>query len=291
MHRQHADAERLDNVGQGKSVARLETALDRAVLRLATFIREAIDRGLDPVRVARAGHVLLLVGCSRSSEMLGITLPSYIAAAQQEDGGWSDVEETAWCIACLTAFGEPYAHALSRAIKWLRSQRLVGGGWGRTSRDRARIPITGLLSALVPNAVDTESRLWVGREWNVDLSGQVPLTYKGAFYLLSRVSTPEEQDGDLINRTVCFLVGQQGKDGGFAPWKGHPLGSDPWSTGAALWGLAGVADLVPTELFRAATAWAKHSQLPDGSWPYHYPDEGTAMALIGLSSVRPYLNE
>ena len=86
-------------------------------------------------------------------------------------------------------------------------------------------------------------------------------------------------------------MNDQEDDGGFSPWKGHPVGSDPWSTGIALWGLSKFSEIVPKDTIKRAVSWLESTQLPNGLWPYHYLDDGASMALIGISSVLPLLQE
>jgi hypothetical protein len=54
-----------------------------------------------------------------------------------------------------------------------------------------------------------------------------------------------------------------------------------------LWGLSKVGELIPRHTVERALSWLESRQLPNGLWPYHYLDDGAAMALIGISSVLP----
>lgn len=258
---------------------------NRAVAGLASFIQEALDRRLEAGRLARAGYALLGSGCSPMAPVPGYAVGSYLLSAQREDGGWSDVEETTWCLGYLAACGELYSSEIAQARAWLVSQRMACGAWGKTQRDRPRIPITGLMSILVPDVVDGRALEWLSAEWEKDLSSPVQLTYKGAFFLLSQGHPSSLPDTDLIRRTVDYLCSEQNEDGGFGPWKGHPVGSDPWSTGVVLWGLAAFPGIVPAHVIQRSVSWLESKQLPSGLWPYHYLDDGTSLALIGLSSA------
>ncbi len=261
----------------------------RAVSALARFVGSAETNGLDPSRLARGGCALLESGCSRGAPLLRTVLARRLRSFQSPDGGWADVEETAWCLGFLAAFESQYAAAVEKGRSWLRSQRVPGGGWGRTERDRPRIPVTGLVSQLVPAVVDADSLCWLAHEWEEDLAGQTPLTYKGGFFLLAQTHPEAPLAHALVDQTIAFLAAEQNDDGGFAPWRRHPLGSDPWSTGVILWGLSAFAPRVPKYLLSAAVAWLERTQLPDGNWPYHYLDEGTSLALIGLAAIQSVL--
>ncbi len=263
----------------------------QAVVALGRFLREGVQRRLDAVRLARAACALLNAGVSPASPFLAGILARCVASHQRHDGGWRDVEETAWCVGYLVALGDSQARQRDRAEMWLRSQQLGSGGWGRTARDRARLPIVGLIAAMAPDLVDARTVQWAIEEWQRDLEGPAQLTYKAGFFLLTQSLPKMPTDVTLVGRTIAYLVEQQETDGGFGPWKGHPTGSDPWSTGAVLWGLSRFAERVPPRLFELGADWLVREQLPDGHWPYHYLDEGTSMALIGASSILPFLRK
>ena len=264
----------------------------RSVIRaIAYFTHQAMQQGLEPVRLARAGFALLAGGCSRSAPFPGHALASYLTANQQHDGGWADVAETLWCLGFLAAYNDKYENELANGINWLTSVRLPCGAWGKNDRDQPRIPVTALTAALVPEVVDGSALKWLANQWEADLASPTQLTYKGAFYLLTQTHSKVSRDDELVIRTISYLAGEQAEDGGFGPWKGHPMGSDPWSTGVVLWGLSRVGKLAPRQIIERALSWLKSKQLSNGLWPYHYLDDGAAMALIGISSVLPFLSE
>jgi len=261
------------------------------IIRLACFIHEALDSRLEAIRLARAGWALLASGCSASSTFPGHTLASYLIDAQREDGGWADVEETLWCLGFVSFYGGDYSTQLERGKQWLDSVQKPCGAWGKTERDQPRIPVTGLVIAVLPEVVELEALDWLADEWKHDLDSSVQLTYKGAFFLLAQMHPQAPTKNDLVERTIALLCSEQGDDGGFGPWKGHPVGSDPWSTGVALWGLSGFASRVPAQTFERGMSWLQSRQLDNGMWPYHYLDEGTAMALIGAASALRSMKE
>ncbi len=98
-------------------------------------------------------------------------------------------------------------------------------------------------------------------------------------------------DCSLIEDTYSFLAHEQNKDGGFGPWKDHPIGSDPWSTGIGLLGLLSYPELVKREVIEKAVNWLAKNQLPNGLWPYHYIEEGSAYAYWGLVEALKYLSK
>jgi hypothetical protein len=209
----------------------------------------------------------------------------YLCNAQLPDGGWSDPEETAWAVAALSQLSGEDSEAVCKAISWLTSARHPRGGWGRYPRDQVRIPTTALVITLVPPVATDADREWVKQAWEKDLDSPVRLSYKGGFYLL----TANNENGDpidpLVARTIAYLAEDQNEDGGFGPWRDHPIGSDPWSTGVVLWGLSKWIDFVSPAVIEKAFAWLEKTQLPSGYWPYHYLDEGTSYALIGAMTA------
>lgn len=265
--------------------------VENAVNGLAYFLYSGLQQKLEPIRLARAGYALLASGCSVKGDFPGNNLASYLVETQREDGGWADVEETLWCLGYLATFGERYEDRSDSGKKWLASVRLPCGAWGKSERDQPRIPVTALISALVPEIVGSSALKWLANQWETDLASPTQLTYKGAFYLITQAHSQASSDQELTERTISHLNGEQEDDGGFGPWKGHPAGSDPWSTGVVLWGLSRVGELIPGYTVKRALSWLESRQLPNGLWPYHYLDDGAAMALIGISSVLPLLSE
>ena len=265
--------------------------VSQTITSLARFIHDALSGEFEAGRLARAGYALFASGCSINATFPGRRLASYLISGQQSDGGWADIEETLWCLGYLSAFGDSYQSELSRGMKWLESVQLPCGAWGKSNRDKPRIPVTALATALVPEVVDSSALKWLANQWEAELASPTQLTYKGAFYLLTQTHSKASQDDELVIRTITHLSEEQEDNGGFGPWKGHPAGSDPWSTGTVLWGLSRVSEIIPRHAVERALSWFESSQLSNGLWPYHYLDDGSAMALIGISSVLPLFTE
>ena len=249
--------------------------------RLTTFVNDALSRPLETIRIVRAANALLLVGVISSEKLIQPAIDFFLQK-KRTDGGWSDPEETAWAASCISLVRGQEDPVVQSAIQWLHSVRLQSGGWGRHPRDQARIPITALISTLVPAGFKSEDLNWLQNEWARDFSGPVKLSYKAGFYLLAM---PQDQEDELVARTITHLAEDQNDDGGFAPWKDHPIGSEAWSTGVVLWGLSRWGELVDRTVLEKALEWLQRTQLPSGYWPYHYLDEGTSLALIGAVSA------
>lgn len=254
------------------------------VRALILFINESLSKQFENIRIARAALAVLFAGADELNSIVkkcGVNL----CHAQIKDGGWVDPEETAWASSLISQLKGRDDSGVSVATQWLKANRINGGGWGKHSRDRARIPTTALVLTLLPQVGNDEDYHWVAREWAKDLGRSVQLSYKAGFYLLVAGHSSIQDDSDLIDRTIKHLTDDQNDDGGFAPWKNHPIGSDPWSTGVVLWGLSKWIDKVDPEVIERALHWLQVTQLPSGYWPYHYLDEGSSYALIGAVSA------
>ncbi len=204
---------------------------------------------------------------------------------RRSDGGWTDVEETMWAVTALDLLnGWDISSPILRnnSINWLNGQKTQEGAWGRNYRDIARIPITGMLLTILPELADDRSINWLENEWKEDLTAPAQLTYKGALFLSASAKNKLSlNNNELIDKTISYLANEQNPDGGFAPWKGHPIGSEPWSTGIVLIGLSAWPTLVNHDVFLKALGWLGQNQLPNGLWPCHYLEEGSAYCFWG----------
>jgi len=213
-----------------------------------------------------------------------------IRETQHDDGGWTNVPETV-LLSVICRLRPTLHDCYLAALSWLRNVRGSDGGWGMSERDISRIPTTGLLLYLLPELSDQKAINWLKNEWRKDFEGNTRLTYKGGFFLLGlSASGVSIDDCSLIKETYSFLADEQNKDGGFGPWKDHPIGSDPWSTGIVLLGLLSYPESVKREVIEKAVNWLAENQLPNGLWPYHYIEEGSAYAYWGLVEALKYLS-
>jgi len=217
---------------------------------------------------------------------------SFILKKQLKDGGWSDTEETIWCAKALCNFGGHYLPKINDALKWLKSMQHPSGGWGLTNRDMPRIPTTSLGLALLPQLFCESAFSWLENEWAKDMKAKVKLTYKGGLTLMAfGRNAIQPKNPSLIEQTLTYLAAEQIDDGGFGPWKNHPIGSDPWSTGITLVGLTSYPGLVDKKVIERAVEWLCKNQLPSGYWKYHFIDEGSAYAYWGLTEALKFLGE
>ncbi len=258
-------------------------ALLTASQALIYFLNQGMDRCLDSERLARVGITLLHSNKSHG-EPIFTKLADYLTESQQPDGGWVEIEETAWSLAYLRKMPEIYRESSQKGLEWLASQKLPGGGWGRNSRDKPRIPHTSWVALLLPEVVSLETLQWLENECRHETCQQPLLTYKIALPLRAFYENRYQLEKNIMD-LVSLLLASQNEDGGFAPWRGHPSGSDPWCTAVAALGLLPQTELVPREVLHKALKWLRANQLPNGLWPYHYIEEGTAIAYWALREL------
>jgi len=249
------------------------------------FVEIAIRDNMEVKRIALPCLAMHLCGVLLRGRLFE-DIARIIAQKQQADGGWNDIEETVLAYKYLSLFQcNEFADSIDKAEEFLSSCRNIDGAWGRCQRDISRIPITALLLYFMPKLRNDAGEQWIENAWRKDLSAATNLTYKGAFFLLACDACRRISVDALAIETCIYLSGEQNDDGGFGPWKNHPVGSDPWSTGVVLWGLSKWIDRVDPAVIEKALHWLEITQLPSGYWPYHYLDEGTSYALIGAVSA------
>jgi len=265
----------------------IDQVINSTCIWLGKFASESVSRLQEVKRISRSLKALIDAGVSLSNDRFHHAV-DYLLDKQKGDGGWISVEESAWSIAVLKNVLQK-EDAVGRGCEYLEKIRHVAGGWGQTERDISRIPTTALICELVPELFDKRAIDWISQEWRKDLKSPVQLSYKAGFFLLAAGNKKEWIDSDLAEKTIEYLSQDQNDDGGFAPWKNHPIGSDPWSTGVVLWGLSKWDDRVDRQIFEKALTWLKQSQLPSGVWPYHYLDDGASMAILGIIGAQKAL--
>lgn len=266
----------------GKASSEIKTIIHRSVISLTQIIMNFLQKEIELTRICRL-VVLLKESGVNPNTILFKKVAKRCLEMQNNDGGWSDVTETMWCASLLNLSNE-YIIPVKRAIKWISAQSHDTKGWGKSIRDSARIPITGLILYLLPQLSLDIYLKWLENEWKKEWQFKPCLNYKGAFTLMAFYKNnyyPE--DNEIISKTVRWLAKQQNDDGGWGPWKDHPVGSDPWCTGICLVSLLNYPDELPQEALRNGLEWIKEKQLPNGLWAYHYIEDGSAWALYALT--------
>ena len=278
-----------DAMDAGKDLPDTETAIYRSISSLCQIIRDFLNKDIELVRVCRIAVLLKESGINPETTLYH-NISQKCIGIQREDGGWTDVVETMWCTIVLNLFTE-FSDPVEKAFIWLRGQEYKDGGWGKSLRDSARIPITSLLLYLIPQLSSDQNLKWLEDEWCREQDLKPSLTYKAAFTLMAfNKNNYYTENQDLIPETVHWLYDQQNDDGGWGPWKDHPAGSDPWCTGIGIVGLLQYPDKIPQEVFLKALKWLKEKQLPNGLWPYHYIEEGSGWAMYALVMSYKFLN-
>lgn len=272
-----------------KDIPGIETATHRSVVSLCQILKNFLLKEIELTRICRVAVLLRESGINPNATLYH-RLTRKCINLERNDGGWTDVVETMWCTALLNTFDEFSDHVKS-GLTWLRDQRYKDGGWGKSIRDSARIPVSGLLLYLLPQLSSDEDLKWLENKWHEERKFEPCLTYKAAFTLMAfSQNNYHPQNQDLISKTVRWLSSQQNDDGGWGPWKGHPVGSDPWCTGIAMMGLLRYPNKVTKDLLSKGLNWLKEKQLPNGLWPYHYIEEGSSWALCALATGYSLLN-
>lgn len=263
-------------------------ALPGSAKYLITFLKHGLDKRLDPERLAKVGAVLYSKQEAAENKLF-TEVADFLCQSQNIDGGWVDVEETAWAIAFLKNMPLYYKTSIEKGLKWLVQQRTSCGGWGRSNRDKPRIPYTSWVIVLIPEIASKEDYIWLEQECSREKNTDPLLSYKIAMPLIAFDRCKNSLNKkEFVKSLVPFLVKSQNYDGGFAPWRGHPCGSDPWCTSVAVLGLLTNPELVHHSVLTGAFNWLESNQLPNGAWPYHYIDEGTALAYWAIKELSAY---
>lgn len=270
------------------STLELEQVVQKSIPKLFDTVNQFISKEIELKRIARLASLLIKNGVNLNNNIF-TALQSNCNKLQKDDGGWTDVEETIWVLSFLRNFNQG-EKTINNGFYWLNQQRHSNGSWGNGQRDIGRIPLTGLLLHLHPSMSSSETTSWLENEYSRENKNPPRLTYKGAFFLLGlKVSADKADNSPLIEEIYTFIANEQNNDGGFGPWKDHPIGSEPWSTGIVLLGLLSYPELIKKEVIERAVNWLAENQLPNGLWPYHYIEEGSAYAYWGSMEALKYL--
>ncbi len=265
----------------GDDAPEIETAIHRGVIALSQIVLNFLEKDIELTRICRLATLLHDSGVSAETALFR-DLAQKCIKTQRDDGGWTDVIETTWCTTFLDLFGER-SSSVEKAYQWIGDQRNKEGGWGNNNRDSARIPATGLLLYMLPRLSADKDLHWLEEKWCQEQQNDPCLTYKAAFSLMAfGRNSYHPKDKTLITSTVKWLSDQQNDDDGWAPWKGHPIGSNPWCTGIAIAGLLQFPVEISEGIIRKALQWLQGTQLSNGLWPYHYIDDGSGWALYSL---------
>ena len=205
----------------------------RAVGSLKNMVLEMDQKGLELGRITKAASMLMMAGTSQN------TIPESIVQRclrnQCPDGGWVGVVDTVWNVSFLKWKGaDDYKDAIGKGLAYIEENRERSGLWGRSHRDMSRIPVSGMLMYLLPEMGSPERLRLLEDLWFCERNS---LTYKAAYTLMAfRKHSYRPIRGDLLEQTVAWLAENQREDGGYAPWRKHPVPADVFCTGVAAYG-------------------------------------------------------
>lgn len=260
----------------------MDSILLPTIMSLRNMIAEMNRKHLGLKRVAKTSSLLVLSGLSRNSIPRDIV--TRCLREQQPDGGWVSVVDTLWNACFLQLSGaQRYKQQVEKAKTFLLNQVNEQGLWGRSQRDISRIPVTGILFYLFPDLADSEKLLLLEKLWQSEKNS---ITYKAAYTLMAFKSaeyTPK--DKNLITGTLDWLIENQREDGGFAPWKDHPIASNVFCTAVAVLGLLQFKESVTDEVFKKSYRWLSNTRLPNGIWPYHEIEDGASWGLYAMTRL------
>ncbi|MCJ7446546.1 MAG: terpene cyclase/mutase family protein [Bacteroidales bacterium] len=268
----------------------MEAAIQRGIDSLSHIVREFLYKDIELLRVCRTAVLLKECGVNPFNPVFD-ELALKCVKNQRKDGGWTDVEETLWCTTFLNIY-EDHFDSVFGAIKWLKGQEHKDGGWGKSKRDQTRIPLTSLLLCFLPQLKSDNRLKWLENKWHLERKMHPNPTYKTALTIMAfSWNNYKPENSQLINKAIAWLCEQQNNDGGWGPWKDHPVGSDPWCTGICLASLTHFPGMATSDVIKNGLGWLLKNQLPDGLWPYHFIEDGSSWALYALIKGQNLIND
>jgi hypothetical protein len=272
----------VDAMGADEAGSGIELTLHRGITSLLQTTNNFLQKEIELTRLCRLAVLLIKSGVNPNT-VLFKKIADKCIARQRDDGGWSDVPETMWCASFLNLSND-YANPIEKALKWIIGQSHEMQGWGNSIRDYGRIPVTGLILYLLPQLSSGGHLKWLESEWKKERQSEPGLNYKAAFTLMAfSKNNYNPEDNKIIPETIHWLADQQNDDGGWGPWKDHPVGSDPWCTGICLVSLLHYPDELARKVLLNSLGWLKEKQLLNGLWAYHYIEDGSAWSLYALT--------
>lgn len=259
---------------------------NKAILSLLNMTKEMFRKNIEISRISKTSATLILSGLSPKS--IDKAIIERCVNTQFEDGGFVGNSDTIWNICLLKHFNEYSANVVG-ALKWLSLNAKETGGFGRSKRDMARIPVSGLLLYLLPELASEKHLNWLENTWLSELNS---LTYKASYTLMAfkqNYYIPKQKG--LVTSTLKWLTEQQEDSGGFAPWKGHPVGSNVYCTAIAALGLLSYGTDIYKHNILQAYNYMKSTQLKSGVWPYHEIEDGSSWGLYAMTKIEETFGE
>jgi len=249
---------------------------------LKNMIIEMNAKNIELKRITKTSSLLLMSGISKNS------IPQQVVSRclneQKDDGGWVSIVDTMWNVFFLKKLDEVvYSQNIQMGLDYLISQQNTDGLWGRSQRDISRIPVSGILLYLLPELANQESLYLLEQLWKSEKNS---LTYKAAYTLMAfNRNNYMPREKDLIFDTIQWLIENQKDDGGYSPWKLHPVDSDVYCTSLAGMGLLQYQEMVDPQIFQRIFAWLIRNQLSSGIWKFHEIEDGASWGLLALVEI------
>ena len=259
---------------------RIHFSVIKSACALTNMLNEMLKKKLELKRLTKAATLLQKSGFS--SPQVFSLIEDICIRNQKPDGGWVSVVDTMWNVAFLEELDyKKNKDSIKAGKNYLLKQQTSDFLWGRSVRDFSRIPVSGLMLYLFKDFATSERLYSLLRLWHKERNS---LTYKASYTLLALRENNYTAFDHSLEDTENWLIENQKEDGGFSPWKSHPVSSDTYCTSIALLGMLTLkgAHNIP---IKNAVDWLLRFQLPSGIWPFHEIDDGCAWALYALSKT------
>jgi hypothetical protein len=252
------------------------------VRSLSNMMIEMDKKGIEIKRITKTASLLILSGLSTNS--IPNRIVKRVSSLQEKDGGWISVVDTIWNTIFLTLVDkDKYLENINLAKKYLLCKKNKHGLWGRSQRDMSRIPVSGILLFLFPELAKKNELKSLEDLWSSEINS---IVYKAGYTLMAfKNNEYSPRRKEIIETTCRWLVDSQRCDGGFGPWKDHPVDSDVFCTSISVLGLLQYPYFVPDDTLKKAKSWLLKNRLHSGIWKYHEIEDGASWGLFALASL------
>jgi len=246
------------------------------------MLLEMDKKEIEIKRITKTASLLISSGLSPNS--ISDKIIKKVINQQETDGGWVSVADTIWNTFFLSLINkEKYCDTINNGKNYLINQKNKYGLWGRSKRDMSRIPISGILLYLFPDIAKKKELKQLEALWDSEINS---IVYKAGYTLMAfKKNEYFPQRREIIKKTCRWLAENQRNDGGFAPWREHPVDSDVFCTSISILGLLQYPELVPEYTFQKTYSWLINNRLKSGIWKYHEIEDGSSWGLYALTEL------